>query len=58
MDNTYNELFLKNQGDNIDVDLYLGLYEKLVNAGTSGCAFTGNDYHYADHCSSGGLYRL
>lgn len=60
MDNTYNELkaFLKNQGDNIDVDLYLGLYEKLVNAGTSGCAFTGNDYHYADHLFQWGFVQI
>ena len=60
MDNAYNELkaFLKNQGDNIDVDLYLGLYEKLVNAGTSGCAFIGSDYHYAYQLFQWGFVQI
>ena len=48
----------KNQGDNIDVDLYLGLYEKLVDAGTSGCAFIGNDYHYADQLFQWGFVQI
>ena len=60
MDDTYNELktFLKNQDNNIDVDLYLGLYEKLVDAGTSGIAFIGSDYHYAYQLFQWGFVQI